>query len=68
MGERKNNYPEGFQVLCSNCNFAKGKYGSCPHTWEDKNIELAPQQIRQVKKEEGNGYNLFPYGQQKRNK
>lgn len=28
---RKNNYPSGFQVLCMNCNFAKGKYGMCPH-------------------------------------
>ena len=28
----KNNYPKGFQVLCHNCNFAKGHYGSCPHS------------------------------------
>lgn len=28
---RINNYPEGFQVLCHNCNFAKGHYGQCPH-------------------------------------
>ena len=27
----KNNFPEGFQVLCMNCNFAKGIYGFCPH-------------------------------------
>lgn len=27
----KNNYPEGFQVLCHNCNLAKGFYGACPH-------------------------------------
>ena len=27
----KNNFPEGFQVLCMNCNFSKGKYGYCPH-------------------------------------
>lgn len=27
----KNNYPEGFQVLCHNCNLAKGFYGECPH-------------------------------------
>lgn len=27
----KNKYPEGFQVLCMNCNFAKGKLGTCPH-------------------------------------
>jgi hypothetical protein len=27
----KNNFPEGFQTLCMNCNFAKGKLGYCPH-------------------------------------
>lgn len=26
-----NNFPEGFQVLCHNCNMAKGLYGYCPH-------------------------------------
>ena len=24
-------YPDGFQVLCYNCNCAKGVYGKCPH-------------------------------------
>lgn len=24
-------YPEGYQVLCHNCNMAKGHYGKCPH-------------------------------------
>ena len=28
---RRNNYPEGFQILCHNCNMAKGIYGKCPH-------------------------------------
>lgn len=28
---RKNNYPKGFQVLCFNCNLAKGFSGKCPH-------------------------------------
>lgn len=29
---RKNNYPkDNFQVLCHNCNMAKGFYGACPH-------------------------------------
>lgn len=28
---RKNNFPDGFQVLCHNCNMAKGFYGQCPH-------------------------------------
>ena len=29
---KKNDYPEGFQVLCHNCNMAKGFYGQCPHS------------------------------------
>ena len=28
---KNNNFPKGFQVLCHNCNFAKGKLGQCPH-------------------------------------
>ena len=28
---RNNNFPKGFQILCHNCNFAKGKLGKCPH-------------------------------------
>lgn len=28
---RRNDWPEGFQVLCHNCNFAKGHYNQCPH-------------------------------------
>ena len=29
---RRNNFPkEGFQLLCHNCNFAKGHYSMCPH-------------------------------------
>lgn len=28
---KKNNYPEGYQILCHNCNMAKGFYGQCPH-------------------------------------
>ena len=27
----KNNFPKGFQILCHNCNLAKGFYGKCPH-------------------------------------
>jgi hypothetical protein len=29
---RQRHYPEGFQVLCHNCNMANGLYGSCPHS------------------------------------
>ena len=28
---RKNNYPDTIQLLCHNCNLAKGFYGLCPH-------------------------------------
>ncbi len=28
---RTNKYPAGYQVLCHNCNAAKGYYGICPH-------------------------------------
>lgn len=39
---RLNKYPEGFQVLCFNCNLAKGFYGMCPHKkpvviWRERN-------------------------------
>jgi len=27
----KNDFPDGFQILCHNCNSAKGWYGICPH-------------------------------------
>jgi hypothetical protein len=27
----KNNFPDIFQILCHNCNMAKGFYGECPH-------------------------------------
>ncbi len=27
----KQGFPEGYQTLCMNCNYAKGHWGSCPH-------------------------------------
>ena len=30
----KNNFPEGFRILCHNCNMALGFYGFCPHQKE----------------------------------
>lgn len=33
----KHGYPPGYQVLCHNCNMAKGFYGKCPHQYADKN-------------------------------
>lgn len=32
----KNGFPPGFQILCMNCNCAKGRYGRCPHEAEGK--------------------------------
>ena len=31
---KKNNYPDGYQVLCFSCNFVKGQYDQCPHLFE----------------------------------
>lgn len=32
---KQNGFPkDNFQILCSNCNFAKGRYGVCPHVRE----------------------------------
>lgn len=31
---RRRGWPEGFRVLCHNCNFARGAYGQCPHEVE----------------------------------
>lgn len=28
---KNNNYPDAIQILCYNCNCAKGVYGTCPH-------------------------------------
>jgi len=28
---KREGFPSGFQTLCYNCNFAKGRYGVCPH-------------------------------------
>jgi hypothetical protein len=32
---RNNGYPEGFRVLCINCNWSRGLYGYCPHEQGD---------------------------------
>jgi len=36
---RRMKYPEGYQVLCFNCNCAKGFYGVCPHRIKGTNKE-----------------------------
>lgn len=33
---KRNNFPKGFQVLCFNCNCAKGFFGECPHKREKR--------------------------------
>jgi hypothetical protein len=33
---RARSWPEGFQVLCANCNWAK-RFGACPHRGGDSN-------------------------------
>jgi hypothetical protein len=35
---RDHNYPADFQLLCMNCNWAKGKYGRCPHQNTEENV------------------------------
>lgn len=32
----KHKFPLEFQILCMNCNWAKGKYGHCPHREMDR--------------------------------
>lgn len=34
----KNKFPEGFRVLCINCNFALGHFGYCPHKSEQHGL------------------------------
>lgn len=41
-----NKFPPGFQVLCFNCNCAKGHFGICPH--ERKRKELNDQAIIRI--------------------
>ncbi len=31
---KKTGYPDGYRVLCMNCNFALGHFGYCPHGGE----------------------------------
>ena len=36
----KNKFPEGFRVLCHNCNLSLGFYKYCPHSSPDAHKEL----------------------------
>jgi hypothetical protein len=42
---RRADYPAGFQILCFNCNIARGLYGSCPHLGASRvrNMNLWPE-------------------------
>src|SRR5258708_700043 len=44
---KKNGYPSGFQVLCHNCNMAKGMYGECPHKTKEYNVVDTPRNFGQ---------------------
>lgn len=36
----KQGFPEGFQILCHNCNYAKHQLGRCPHEVYDSGSAL----------------------------
>ena len=41
-----NGYPDTFQILCANCNWAKGIYGYCPHKKASEfNIKIPKKEI-----------------------
>lgn len=35
---KTNGFPPKYRILCHNCNFARGRYGYCPHETERVNI------------------------------
>ena len=37
----RNNFPEGYRVLCHNCNMSIGFYGYCPHQKENDNSRIS---------------------------
>jgi len=36
---KRNGFPEGFRILCQNCNAARSLYGECPHVQESADRE-----------------------------
>lgn len=34
---KNNGFPEGYRILCCNCNHSMGAYGYCPHQGQPKN-------------------------------
>lgn len=47
---KRNKLPDGFAVLCINCNFSKGRYGYCPHTVKSKILDILPENYHTVRK------------------
>jgi hypothetical protein len=50
---KRNKYPTGFQVLCMNCNVAKGHFGQCPHETEraaKAEVETAYRELAQIRR------------------
>lgn len=49
---KRNNFPEGFRILCMNCNWARGIYGYCPHIDGSKLINKLPEnyELRKYKR------------------
>ena len=51
---RNAGYPAGFQLLCNNCNWAKGVFGMCPHKGEfptKDGFTLTPRQKKTIEAE-----------------
>lgn len=42
---RKHGWPEGYRVLCWNCNAALGAYGRCPHGTVRETIIRSPRKV-----------------------
>lgn len=42
------NFPDGYQVLCHNCNLAKGFYKKCPHQRSPEEQSQASQLIQEA--------------------
>jgi len=58
---KNNNFPEGYQVLCHNCNMAKGFYGYCPHKDKIKSINIDYLSIMlELQSDFQASYNMYP--------
>lgn len=49
---KRNNYPEGYRVLCWNCNCSIGVYGYCPHIKTSKSYNNGiPEKLKYIMSE-----------------